>query len=68
MGEWDVLLERSKTHMLAISGMAFQDAWTLDLDRLKGCYIMTVAPDGRIIPFCAYNLTRSDGTGLYRCR
>jgi uncharacterized radical SAM superfamily Fe-S cluster-containing enzyme len=68
LGEWDTFLARSKTHLLAISGMAFQDAWTLDLERLKGCYIMTVAPDGRIIPFCAYNLTRSDGVGLYRCR
>ena len=37
--------------------MAFQDAWTLDLDRLRQCHIHVVAPDRRVIPFCAYNLT-----------
>lgn len=62
----DRFLMRAKTHMLAISAMAFQDAWTLDLDRLRGCCIHAVAPDGRLIPFCAYNLTAMDGSTLYR--
>jgi uncharacterized radical SAM superfamily Fe-S cluster-containing enzyme len=51
---------------LGLSGMAFQDAWTLDLDRLRQCYIHVVAPDRRVIPFCAYNLTSRDGRPLYR--
>ena len=46
--------------------MAFQDAWNLDLDRLRDCCIHTVSPDGRIIPFCAYNLTDQAGRALYR--
>ena len=46
--------------------MAFQDAWTLDLDRLRQCHIHVVAPDKRVIPFCAYNLTARDGRPLYR--
>jgi uncharacterized radical SAM superfamily Fe-S cluster-containing enzyme len=50
----------------SISGMAFQDAWTLDLERLRDCCIHTVAPDGRLIPFCAYNLTNRAGRTLYR--
>ncbi len=66
LGEWEVFLARARTHSLAISGMAFQDAWTLDLDRLRDCYIMTVAPDGRLVPFCAYNLTDRSGRALYR--
>jgi 7,8-dihydro-6-hydroxymethylpterin dimethyltransferase len=66
LGAWDVLLERAKTHMLCISGMAFQDAWNLDLDRLRDCCIHVVSPDGRLIPFCAYNLTDSQGRSLYR--
>jgi hypothetical protein len=62
----DTFIARAATHTLAISAMAFQDAWTLDLERLKGCCIHEVAPDGRLIPFCAYNLTSMDGETLYR--
>lgn len=68
LGGWDDLLERAQTHIFCISGMAFQDAWTLDLERLRDCCIHTVAPDGRIVPFCAYNLTARDGRSLYRDR
>ncbi len=68
LGGWDELLARARTHIFCISGMAFQDAWTLDLERLRDCCIHTVAPDGRIVPFCAYNLTARDGRSLYRDR
>ena len=44
--------------------MAFQDAWTLDLDRLRHCYLHVLAADGRVVPFCSYNLTAVDGGGL----
>jgi len=63
MGEF---LARAATHVLTISAMAFQDAWTLDLERLKGCCIHVVTRDGRMVPFCAYNLTAMDGRPLYR--
>jgi len=66
LGEWDPFLARARTHMFSISGMAFQDSWTVDLARLRDCYILTVAPDGRLIPFCAYNLTSRQGKTLYR--
>lgn len=66
LGGWDAFLERAKTHSFSISGMAFQDAWNLDIERLKDCCIHVVHPDGRIIPFCAYNLTDSLGRFLYR--
>lgn len=66
LGHWDTLLERSRTHMLCISAMAFQDVWNLDLERLKDCCIHVVAESGRIIPFCAYNLTSASGRSLYR--
>ncbi len=66
MGEWDVILERSKTHLFSVSGMAFQDAWNLDLDLLQDCCINVAADDGKLIPFCAYNLTNTLGEGLYR--
>ena len=40
--------------------------WTLDLDRLRECYIHTASPDGRLVPFCVYNLTDKYGRSLYR--
>jgi hypothetical protein len=58
------LAGRART--LGLSGMAFQDAWTLDLDRLRQCHIHVAAADRRVIPFCAYNLTSADGRSLYR--
>ncbi len=58
----------TRTRTLGLSGMAFQDAWTLDLERLRQCHIHVVAPDRRIVPFCAYNLTDGEGRPLYRPR
>lgn len=49
-----------------VSGMAFQDAMTLDLDRVRGCCIHVVSPEGLLVPFCLYNLTALDGAPLYR--
>lgn len=51
---------------LCISGMVFQDAWTLDLERLRQCYIHVVSPDRRLVPLCAYNLSSASGTALHR--
>ncbi len=62
----DVFLERINTHSICISGMAFQDAWTLEIERLKECLIHVVSRDGRLIPFCAYNLTSESGRSIYR--
>jgi 7,8-dihydro-6-hydroxymethylpterin dimethyltransferase len=69
LGAWDTFLERARTHTFCVSGMAFQDAWTLDLDRLRDCYIHVAgsATAGfRLVPFCAYNLTDREGHTLYR--
>ena len=53
-----------------LSAMAFQDALSLDVERVRGCCIHVVARDGRMIPFCLYNLTSFDDIPLYRsaCR
>jgi len=66
LGGWDLFLERIRTHSFCLSGMAFQDAWSLDLDRLKECHLHVLHPNGRIIPFCAYNLTDRCGRPFYR--
>ncbi len=61
----DAFLENFNRRQLAVSAMAFMDAWNLDLDRLRDCYIH-VADGKRLIPFCAYNLSSQDGQTLYR--
>lgn len=67
-GEWDVFLSRARTHAFCISGMAFQDAWTLDLERLRDGHIHIADLAGPTIPFCAYNLTDQRGRSLYRAQ
>lgn len=58
------LLERAQSHSLCISGMAFQDAWSIDLARVRRCCVHVVAGNARLIPFCAYYLTGSSGARL----
>jgi hypothetical protein len=64
----DLFLQEVATRSFTISAMAFQDADNLDLERLRGCCISVVAADGRLVPFCAYNLTSREGRSLYRRR
>ena len=49
-----------------LSAMAFQDALSLDVERVRGCCIHVVTSDGRLVPFCLYNLTSLDNVPLYR--
>jgi len=57
---FDEMLSRTRRYTLAVSGMAFQDAWNLDLDRLCECYIHVASPYAELIPFCAYNIIARD--------
>lgn len=59
------LFERIQSHTLCVSGMAFQDAWNVDLQRLERCCIHVVRPDGGLIPFCSYYMTGSHGQRLF---
>jgi tetraether lipid synthase len=59
-------IDRAATHTFSISAMAFMDAWSIDLERLRDCCIHVASPGGDLIPFCAYNLTAAEGRGLYR--
>jgi uncharacterized radical SAM superfamily Fe-S cluster-containing enzyme len=62
----DAFLHRVENYSFCISGMAFQDAWNIDLERLQECFLHVASPDKRIIPFCAYNLTDKWGWPLHR--
>lgn len=41
---------------LFIGFMHFQDPYNYDVERVKRCNIMYAVPDGRVIPFCAFNV------------
>lgn|GEM_PF-236356 len=53
-------------HTLSVTGMAFQDVWNLDLERLRDCYLHASVGGSGLVPLCAYNLTASNGRALYR--
>jgi len=61
----DDFYSRVLNYYLTISCMPFQDVWSLDIDRLRGCCGHVVTPGRQIIPFCAYYLTSSSGQRLY---
>ena len=63
---FDRFLREANERVFTVSGMAFQDAYNLDLKRLRRCYINEADPERGMVPFCAYNLTSRDGKYLYR--
>ncbi len=63
---FDAFIRKARGEMFSITCMAFQDARSVDLERLKGCCVHVYAPPARLIPFCAYNLTSLDGRPLHR--
>jgi hypothetical protein len=55
-GDMDNFLSRVRSHGFTITAMAFQDAYTFDIERLRQCSLHVYA-EGRLIPFCARYLT-----------
>ncbi|MDR0861242.1 MAG: radical SAM protein [Oscillospiraceae bacterium] len=53
----DNFLARVKSHGFTVSAMAFQDAYTLEIDRLRRCSLHVI--DGeKTVPFCARYITQ----------
>jgi uncharacterized radical SAM superfamily Fe-S cluster-containing enzyme len=48
-------LNSLKTHFFLVQVHGFMDEHTFDLKRLMKCCIHQLLPDGRAVPFCAYN-------------
>ena len=48
-------LEDLRSHAFVVTVQDFQDAYTLNVRQLMKCCIEQITPDGRLIPFCAYN-------------
>ncbi|MEM2254059.1 MAG: radical SAM protein [Candidatus Bathyarchaeia archaeon] len=65
-GDFGELAECLQEYYLSISGMIFQDVWNIDTKRCKKCCIHLVTPDGRLVPFCTFNITNVEGKTLYR--
>jgi uncharacterized radical SAM superfamily Fe-S cluster-containing enzyme len=61
----DAFLAEEK-QSFCVSGMAFQDAWNLDLERLRECFLHVFSSRGKLVPLCAYNLTGTGGKPPYR--
>ena len=45
----------SQGHVFAVVVQDFQDPYTLNVRQLMKCCVVEIVPDGRLIPFCAYN-------------
>jgi uncharacterized radical SAM superfamily Fe-S cluster-containing enzyme len=50
---------------LTIGGMAFQDVWNYDIERIKRCTIQIIGNNKNLIPLCKKYLTNDDGKKLY---
>ncbi len=44
-----------KQRLFQISIKDFMDAWTFNVKQVMKCCVGVLVPDGRLIPFCAYN-------------
>jgi 7,8-dihydro-6-hydroxymethylpterin dimethyltransferase len=44
-----------KEHAFVVTVQDFQDPYTLNTRQLRKCCVAEITPDGRLIPFCAYN-------------
>lgn len=58
--------ERLRNYSLSITGMGFQDAWNIDIGRLKGCCVHVISSSGNSVPLCAFHLTSVTGKRLYQ--
>jgi hypothetical protein len=48
-------LAKFSWRMMYVGAMHFMDSYNYDIERVKRCMIHYTTPDGKIIPFCAYN-------------
>ena len=51
----DFDLNKAKEHFFGVHVHGFMDAHTFDVKRLMKCCVHQLLPDGRVVPFCAYN-------------
>lgn len=54
-GSYEALGDLQRSSLL-LGMMHFQDLYNYDLERVKRCCIHYAVPDGRILPFCTFNV------------
>ncbi len=54
-GSYDSLVEFHRKSLF-IGMMHFMDLYNYDIDRVQKCCVHYATPDGRVIPFCAFNV------------
>jgi uncharacterized radical SAM superfamily Fe-S cluster-containing enzyme len=55
----------SRLPVLTIGGMAFMDAWNMDLSRVRRCRVGIISPSRGIVPLCSQYLTAENGEKIY---
>jgi uncharacterized radical SAM superfamily Fe-S cluster-containing enzyme len=55
----------SRVPMLTIGGMAFQDAWNIDILRIMRCSVQIIGRDNKMIPLCSKYLTSCSGRKVH---
>lgn len=53
--DMDEFLRYYRQNTFTVTGMAFQDIFNIDAERVKRCRVQQLTGDNRLIPFCAYN-------------
>ena len=64
---WDIAAQRVPNFSggLSVIIMDYMDSNNIDLGRLEQCSMFHATVDGRLIPFCASELTDATGARIY---
>lgn len=57
-----------KGQYFSIGCHGLQDVWNIDLNRVKKCCVHELTIEGKLVPFCLFNVTGQKGETLYRGR
>ena len=55
-----------KGQYFSIGCHGLQDIWNIDLNRVKKCCVHELTTEGKLVPFCLFNVTGQKGKTLYR--
>jgi uncharacterized radical SAM superfamily Fe-S cluster-containing enzyme len=61
-----VSMDSLKGQYFSISCHGLQDIWNIDLNRVKKCCVHELTTEGKLVPFCLFNVTSQKGKNLYR--
>ncbi len=55
-----------KGQYFSIGCHGLQDIWNIDLNRVEKCCVHELTIEGKLVPFCLFNVTNQKGETLYR--